>query len=304
MNRHATIFDPKRVPLLLWGVPFLFLLASAFLSSRIYYIRERAAAERETIRSTGSQSLLYGISLHPSFTFGFPNLFADIAWLEAVQVAGNRRLTRNEYDRLALMIQSVIHFDPRFKVPYLLGGLLLGDSRPHVQEAMKILEQGMANHPNDWRFPFYVGYLYYFALGDPMEGGRALESAARIENSPPYLALLAARMFSEGRKPETALRFLNGMIKQENDPARLEVLKRRIREVVAELDMQRLESAVEAYREKTGRLPMELTDLVREGMITRIPDEPHGGRYLLSPEGKISSNRVRVRLKVFRKQSG
>lgn len=280
----------------------MFLLASAFLSSRIYYIQERVAAERETIRGTGSQSLLYGISLHPSFTFGFPNLFADIAWLEAVQVAGNRRLTRNEYDRLAFMIQSVIHFDPRFKVPYLLGGLLLGDSRPHVQEAMKILDQGRANHPDDWRFPFYLGYLYYFALGDPMGGGRALESAARIENSPPYLALLAARMFSEGRKPETALRFLHGMMKQENDPARLEVLRRRIRDVVAERDMQRLESAVEAYRGKTGTLPKELSDLVREGMIARVPEEPHGGRYLLFPDGKISSSRVRERLKVFRKQ--
>ncbi|MGW8285837.1 MAG: tetratricopeptide repeat protein [Candidatus Deferrimicrobiaceae bacterium] len=304
MNKHATIFEPKRVPLLLWGVPVLFLLAAAFLSSRIYLSRERAAAENEIIRSTGNQSLLYGISLHPAFTFGFQNLFADISWLGAVQVAGTRRLTRNEYDRLALMIQTVIHFDPRFKVPYLMGGLLLGDSRPHVQEALKILEQGKANHPDDWRFPFYVGYLYYFAMGDPMEGGRALESAARIEKSPTYLALLAARMFSEGRKPETALRFLNGMIKQEHDPARLEVLRRRIREVVAERDMQWLESAVEAYREKTGRLPKELSDLVREGMISRIPDEPHGGRYLLSPDGKISSSRVRERLKVFRKHAG
>ncbi len=302
MNKQTTIFDPKGVPLLLWGVPFLFLLFSALLSSRIYTDRERATAGREDIRMARSQSLLHGISLHPSFTFGFRNLFADISWLGAVQVAGSRKLTRNEYDRLALMIQTVIDFDPRFKVPYLLGGLLLGDSRAHVHEALKILDQGRANHPDDWRFPFYVGYLHYFSLGDPMEGGKALESAAKIGNSPPYLPLLAARMFSEGRKPETALRFLNGMMKHENDPVRLEVLRRRIREVVAERDMQRLESAVEAYREKTGRLPKELSDLVREGMIARVPEEPHGGRYLLLPDGKISSSRVRERLKVFRKQ--
>ena len=302
MNRHAMIFDSKRVPLLLWGVPVLFLLGSAFLSSRVYLYQERAAAQREDIRSARSQSLLYGISLHPSFTFGFRNLFADITWLEAVQVAGTRKLTRNDYDRLALMIQTVIHFDPRFKVPYLLGGLLLGDSRSHVEEALKILEQGEANHPDDWRFPFYVGYLYYFSLGDPMAGGRALELAAKIDNSPPYLALLAARMFSEGRKPETALRFLNGMMNQENDPARLEVLRRRVRDVLAEQDMQRLESAVEAFREKTGRPPKELPDLVRGGMIARVPKEPHGGRYLLSSDGKISSIPVQKRLKVFRKQ--
>jgi tetratricopeptide (TPR) repeat protein len=302
MKRQSTIFDPKGVPLIYWGIPLLFLLASAFLSSRIYLAQERTAAGRNYGEGAGNLSLLHEISRHPSFSFGFRNLFADLSWLGAVQVAGTRKLTPNDYDRLVFMIQTVIQFDPRFKVPYLLGGLMLGDSRPHVQEALKILTLGRANHPDDWRFPFYVGYLYYFSLGDPVEGGRALESAAKIEGSPRYLPLLAARMFSEGRKPETALRFLNEMMKQENDPARLEVLKRRIHEVIAERDMQMLESAVETYHKKTGRFPRELSDLVREGMIDQIPKEPFGGRYLLSPDGKIRSTLVQQRLKVFRKQ--
>jgi hypothetical protein len=302
MSRQTTFFDPKGVPLILWGAPLLFLLASAFLSSRISLYPEGALAAREYRGRAGNQSLLYEISRHPAFSFGFRNLFADLSWLGAIQVAGTRKFTPDDYDRLALMIQTVVQFDPKFKVPYLLGGLILGDSRAHIQEALKILALGRANHPDDWRFPFYTGYLYYFSLGDPVEGGKALESASQIDGSPPYLPLLAARMFSEGRKPETALRFLNEMMKQEKDPTRQEVLKRRIREVVAERDMQLLESAVEAYHKKTGRIPRELSDLVREGMIARLPEEPHGGRYLLSPDGKIRSTQVQQRLKVFRKQ--
>ena len=301
MSRQATFFDPKGVPLLLWGVPLLFLLAAALLSSRIVIDQERTLAMREYRESAGNRSLLYEISRYPAFSFGFRNFFADLSWLGAVQVAGTRKLTPNDYDRLVLMIQTVVHFDPKFKVPYLLGGVILGDSGPHVPEALKILNLGRANHPDDWRFPFYVGYLHYFSLGDPVEGGKALESAAKIDGSPQYLPLLAARMFSEGRKPETALRFLTEMMRQENDPARLEVLRRRIQEVIAERDMQMLESAVEAYRQKTGRLPRELPDLVREGMIARLPVDPQGGRYLLAPDGKIHSSRARERLKVFRK---
>ena len=302
MSRQATFFDPKGVPVIYWGVPLLFLLASALLSSRIVIEQERTLAGREYRERAGNQSLLHEISRHPVFSFGFRNFFADLSWLGAVQVAGTRKLTPNDYDRLALMIQTVVQFDPKFKVPYLLGGVILGDSRAHVQEALKILTLGRANHPDDWRFPFYTGYLHYFSLGDPVEGGKALESAAKIEGSPPYLPLLAARMFSEGRKPETALRFLTEMMRQENDPARLEVLKRRIHEVVAERDMQLLESAVEAYHNKTGRLPRELSDLVREEMIDQIPEDPYGGRYLLSPDGQIRSTVVQQRLKVFRKQ--
>jgi hypothetical protein len=37
-------------------------------------------------------------------------------------------------------------------------------------------------------------------------------------------------------------------------------------------------------------------------MIARLPEEPHGGMYLLSPDGKIRSTLVQQRLKVFRKQ--
>ena len=302
MSRQTTFFDHKGVPLIYWGVPLLFLLASALLSSRIGIDQERTLAGREYRERAGNQSLLHEISRHPAFSFGFRNLFADLSWLGAVQVAGTRKLTPNDYDRLVLMIQTVVHFDPKFKVPYLLGGLILGDSRVHVQEALKILTLGRANHPDDWRFPFYTGYLHYFALGDPVEGGKALESAAKIDGSPPYLPLLAARMFSEGRKPETALQFLTEMVRQENGPARLEVLKRRVHEGVAERDLQLLESAVEAYQKKTGRLPRELSDLVREGMIARLPEEPHGGRYLLSPGGQIRSTLGQQHLKVVRKQ--
>src|SRR4030066_2609069 len=170
MSKQATFFDPRGAPLILWGVPLLFLLASAFLSSRISLYQERVLAEREDRERAGNQSLLYEISRHPAFSFGFRNFFADFSWLGAVQVAGTRKLTPTDYDRFACMFQTVVEFGPNFKVPYLLGGGILGDSRAHPQEAPKILTLGRANHPDDGGSPFYTGYLHYFSLGDPAEG--------------------------------------------------------------------------------------------------------------------------------------
>jgi len=72
--------------------------------------------------------------------------------------------------------------------------------------------------------------------------------------------------------------------------------------VAVERDLQILERAVETYREKTGALPQELPDLVREGILRRIPTEPNGGRYLLDAGGKVRSTRVTRRLLVFRKK--
>lgn len=127
-----------------------------------------------------------------------------------------------------------------------------------------------------------------------------LESAARLPESPPYLPLLVARMLSEGRQPDTALAFLSAMMKQETDPARQEILNRRIREVIVERDIQMLERAVEAYRQKTGALPPGPSALVREGLIESLPAEPNGGKYLLLPEGTVRSSKMPYRLKVFR----
>jgi len=241
------------------------------------------------------------LSRHPGFAFGFRNLLADVAWLEAVQVSGARRMTRADYDRLAALIRTVNGFDPRFLVPYLLGGLILSDSPDHADEAIAVLERGRARHPGEWRLPFYVGYIRYFSKGDPEGGAIALQEAAQVPGSPLYLPLLAARMLAEGRRPETALAFLRRMAEQETDPARLEALRRRMREVIVERDAQLLERAVAAYRARHGgALPSDPEELVASGFIQAVPREPHGGRYVIRPDGTVRSDRVPGRLRVFR----
>lgn len=281
-----------------WLLSLLFLVSSAVLSSSLFGLHMAGVPAGRTAAPEGG--LLAMIGRRPAFSFGFQNFLADLAWLQAVQVAGVRRMDKTDYDKLNLLVHTVNNFDPRFDVPYFLGGLVLGDSPDHVPQAVETLERGWKNHPKNWRFPFYLGYLRYFSLGDPLGGGRILEAAARLPGSPSYLPLLAARMFSEGEKPETALAFLAAIMNQETDPARREILKRRIREVVVERDIQMLERAVEEYRDKTGALPPRLSALVREGLIKSLPAEPNGGTYLLSPEGKVRSSKMPNRLKVFR----
>jgi hypothetical protein len=107
-------------------------------------------------------------------------------------------------------------------------------------------------------------------------------------------------MLSEGREPGTALAFLAEMERQETNPARREVLKKRISEVIVERDIQSLERAADAFRIRFGEYPDNLSDLVQAGIIRRIPVEPHGGTYILSSGGEVRSDRVKQRLKVFR----
>lgn len=253
---------------------------------------------------TGSRSsLLEAVSRRAEFGFGFRNLLGDIAWLEAVQVSGNRKMTRDDYDRLADLLATVVRFDPRFMVAYLLGGMALADSPHHADAALQFLSQGEQRFSSEWRFPFYTSYIRYFSLGDPVEGGTALLRASRIAGSPPHFPLLASRMFSEGRRPETAIAFLQEMIEGETDPRRKATLEERMRRVEVERDLQLLEKAIGEYDALVGAPPVRLEDLVRAGLLARIPEEPYGGKYLLMPDGQVRGDRApQERLKVLRKR--
>jgi hypothetical protein len=254
-------------------------------------------------RAGSRSSLLEAVSRRAEFGFGFRNLLGDIAWLEAVQVSGNRKMTRDDYDHLADLLATVVRFDRRFVVPYLLGGIVLGDSHDHGDAALDLLAQGERQFPLEWRFPYYTGYVQYFSFGNPEEGGIALLRAARIPGSPKYFPLLASRMLSEGHRPATALAFLQGMTERETDPRRKASLEERIRRVIVERDLQSMERAIGEYTSRVGAPPGKLADLVQFGMLARIPEEPYGGRYLLTPGGGVRSDRApQERLQVLRKR--
>jgi len=210
-------------------------------------------------------------------------------------------MTPDDYDRLFDLLSTVVRFDPRFEVPYLLGGIVLGDSPGHADAALDLLSRGERQFPSDWRFPFYSGYIKYFSLGNPEEGGMNLLRAARIPGSPDYFPMLASRMLSEGHRPGTALAFLHGMTERETDPRRKASLEERIRQVIVERDLQSMESAIAEYASRVGAPPGKLADLVLLGVLDRIPEEPYGGKYLLTPEGRVRSDRApQERLKVLR----
>ena len=279
-----------------WGLPLFFFMASGFFLSRIPPDR----LPRPDAPEHDSDSILMMISRRPDFALGFRNVLADVVWLQAIQVAGARKLARPDYDRLYRLLDAVANYDPRFLVPYLLGGLVLGESPDHAREALRTLDRGWRNHPREWRLPFYMGYTWYFILGNPLEGGRLMQEASRLPGSPAYLPRLSSRMMVEAKAPETSLSFLQEMIAKETDPERRDVLVRRALEVAAERDILRLERAVEEYRTARRKNPGSLDDLVAGGFLHAIPEEPDGGKYYLSADGEVRGTRMKQRLKVYR----
>jgi len=120
-----------------WLLSLLFLFSSGVLSSSLFGLHMAGIPAGRAEAPEGGLIALIG--RRPAFSFGFQNFLADLAWLQAVQVAGIRRMDKTDYDKLSLLVHTVNNFDPRFDVPYFLGGLVLGDSPDHVPQAVETL---------------------------------------------------------------------------------------------------------------------------------------------------------------------
>ena len=234
---------------------------------------------------------------------GYRQLAADLLWLKAIQLFGVRNQTTDGYLRAYHAVDVLTDLDPKFAYAYQVAGTILGVWAKQTRESIAILTKGMRENPNVWQMPFFLGYDYYYELHDPATAARFFRVAATLPGSPAYLPKLAARMTVEAGDPEAALEFLQRFYQQVQDERLREALAQRMKEVVVERDIRFLEEGVRRYQKRFGKLPARLDDLVKHGIIVRIPEEPLGGSYKLRlPEGTVVGTGLRERLRVHRQQ--
>jgi tetratricopeptide (TPR) repeat protein len=261
------------------------------------------ALERERSALVGAAELSYlpkGEYLKVA-VLGYRQLAADLIWLKAVQHLGARHQTTEGYLRAYHAVDVLTDLDPKFAYAYQAAGTILGvwAHRPH--ESVAILKKGMLENPDVWQMPFFLGYEYYYELKNPAIAAQYFRIAAALPGAPEYLPRLAARMTVEAGDPEAALEFLQRLYQQVRDERLREALVQRMKEVVVERDIHFLEEGVRRYRQRYGRLPSRLGDLVTRGIIVQIPEEPLGGAYVLHlPKGTVGSTVLRERLRVHR----
>lgn len=233
---------------------------------------------------------------------GYRQLAADLIWLKAVQHLGEKHQTRVGYLSAYHAVNVLTDVDPTFVAAYLATGTILGVWAGLPRESIALLTKGMRHHPEVWQLPFYVGYDYFYELGDPVMAARYFRMAAVLPGAPDYLPRLAARMTVEVGDPQAALEFLQRLYQQTEDEQVRQGLGRRMKEVIAERDIRFLEERVRRYKARYGQRPVRLEDLVTGGIIPQIPEEPFGGIYeLQASEGTVTSTGLRERLRVHRK---
>ena len=232
---------------------------------------------------------------------GYAQVVADLLWLKVVQHYGDGAETTEGFQWAYHAVDVLTDVDPTFAFAYQATGVMLTVWGHLPHESAAILAKGVRNNPHVWELPFFLAYDYYYELRQPKAAAEYLRMAAALPNAPEYLPKLAARMMVESGETGAALEFLQRLYQQTQDDTLRQALEFRMREVVAERDLQFLEGGIQRYKERYGRFPRTLQDLVTGEIIAEIPAEPLGGEYRLDTEqGTVASTGLRERLRVHR----
>ncbi|MBN1150864.1 hypothetical protein JXA84_06570 [candidate division WOR-3 bacterium] len=93
----------------------------------------------------------------------FSSTIADIAWIQIVQYYGWEVKTSRDYSKMKKSLFTLIDIDPNFSTPYTLGAFILLDNVNDFQGAIEILQKGILSNPDEWRYPFLIGFIYWIS---------------------------------------------------------------------------------------------------------------------------------------------
>ena len=138
-----------------------------------------------------------------------------------------------------------------------------------------------------------------FKMAGSIGFNEAMAKAANLPGAPEALARLAAKLFVSAKSPQQAVDFLSRVYEETADENVKKLLEIRLKESIVERDLQILEDAVRRYLDKYSRRPNHLEELVGPGLLSALPHEPFGGRYLYEPaKGTVRSSEVKERMRI------
>jgi hypothetical protein len=83
------------------------------------------------------------------------------------------------------------------------------------------------------------------------------------------------------------------------------VLDQRLREAIVERDLSMLEEALERFHIQHAQRPDRLDQLVQDGLLQALPQEPFGGRYVYDAgTGEVRSSEITGRMRLTLRKRG
>jgi tetratricopeptide (TPR) repeat protein len=274
----------RKVPTIAAFLLVVLFAGSVLAHQRVQDSRGSEATLEDVLYVTSGRALKH-VSL------GYSSLLADIYWTRAVQYFGSRVRHSTRFDLVAPLLDITTELDPHLIPAYQTGSIFLSQKIPYgagePDKAVALLHKGIRENPTYWRLYFTLGFVHYLDRRDYRAAEQAFEKGSEVPGALPWMKVMAARMAEHGDDIATAATLWKAVYDTNKDKNLRETALQHLASLQADADIQELEKRVRMYREQTGSLPKSWNDLVRAGILPRVPIDPTRAPYELLPNGTV-----------------
>jgi tetratricopeptide (TPR) repeat protein len=222
---------------------------------------------------------------------GFDAILADVYWIRAIQHFGGTRRAQGgakSYDLLYPLLDLATTLDPRFMMAYRFGAIFLTESYPdgpgRADQAIALLERGLAVDPTKWQYAHDAGFVYYWWLRDYKTAAAWFDRGSRIEGAPWWMRSMAATTLAEGGDRQSSRQLWQQLHETADNDWVKNNAKLRLSQLDALDQIDELAALVRRYTAQFGRPPDSWNTLVSMRWLGGLPLDPSGTPYELRPD--------------------
>lgn len=212
-------------------------------------------------------------------TFGNSSLLADLIYIWAIQYYSDYSIP-NMYEYLDHIFSIINELDPSYLDPYDVGAVIAAYEAQDLDLALKILDRGLEKNPEQWLFPYLAGHYAQMINKDHNLAQEYYKKAMNIEGVPPIVRRLYANAIFKSMDYKRALQTWLEIYKTAKDERIKKIASNHLYNITATIDIQKINEAIEKFKESYGRNPMELSQLVRAGFLDSLPKDLDEKEYI------------------------
>jgi hypothetical protein len=274
-----------------WWLPIVLLLGFG----EIWHLQYGIDRQRGSLRQEEDELVLRSGPLLKLMSLEYAPLIADLYWTRVVQYYGGRQTRRDaNVALLGPLLDLTTTLDPHLIVAYRFGSTFLseppprGAGRPDL--GIQLIERGLRENPDYWRFYEDLGFIYYFDLKDYQKAADAFLEGSQKPGAMIWMKTFAARITEQGESRQTSAMLWSEIYHStENQEIKKNALIH-LHLLQAQGDCEQLDKIAEEYRKRSGHPPTKMRDLVNAGLIRGAPVDPEGFVYVFDANGKAQIN--------------
>ena len=261
----------------------------------VWMLQQQIDARRNALHQEEDELVLRSGPLLKLMSLEYAPLVADIYWTRVVQYYGGKKARRDaNIELLWPLLDVTTTLDPHLVAAYRFGSTFLSQPPPagagRADLGIALIERGIRENPDYWRFYEDLGFIYYFELKDYKRAAEAFSEGSKKPGALIWMKTFAARIASQGGTRDISAQLWSEVYDSAADANIKNNALLHLKLLKAEADCEQLDFLAAEYQKRTGRRATSMRDLVDSRLVPNFPVDPDGYVYTFNAEGKVQLN--------------